>query len=423
MQDCLNSSLFLADIDYGYDYTTNSPSSAFDVSDWLFDLPDETSKWNDILLCFHLTSQDADSYFMPPFPDACDPNPCFNGGLCQSKSDTEFICLCLKPYIGKRYQKVRNICKSVKCGHGDCVINMNQHPFYECKCRPPFQGPDCKSLPSSPCKPNPCQNGGTCMKGNRRFRSVCPDGYTGTFCEEAPSDCYVGNGDLYRGVASMTDEGHECLDWNSYFILSKGEDPFKVYADFPGLERNNHCYHWGAAHCVVGSSSLLPTASLLKRKETDSPYCAKETCFVKIACLLDHNFPAEKECVVSGWGATKKQSLSSQLLNGCVFLISDERCKILHIYGSLLDSSVLCAGILKCYIFYLLSLALQGDSGGTLVWEKNGTHYITSVVSWGEGCGQKNKPDVLTFLVLTTVALFDICVASHGTPPVKSSIQ
>lgn len=40
---CFNCSLLLSDIDYYYDYTTDTPVS-FDLSDWLFDLLDN-SKW------------------------------------------------------------------------------------------------------------------------------------------------------------------------------------------------------------------------------------------------------------------------------------------------------------------------------------------------------------------------------------------
>ncbi|XP_070708353.1 hyaluronan-binding protein 2-like [Pempheris klunzingeri] len=496
----LNSSLFLADIDYELDYTTDAPGLFFDVDDWLFDLIEE-------------------SY-------VCDPNPCFNGGLCQSKSDTEFTCSCLEPYVGKRCQKVRNVCENVTCGHGDCVVNMKKPPFYECKCRPPFQGPNCKLLPTSACEPNPCHNGGLCIKGKRRFRCACPDGFTGRFCESAPTDCYEGDGVTYRGSVSTTDEGQECLDWHSYFILSQGEDPFVTYSDFAGLEYNycrnpdgddrpwcfykkqgklqwdyckikkcseappptpvtpvpgsaqfsqcgksrpfhtsriyggsksfpgahpwqvslqsrpkgsssgfshicggillTSCWVLTAAHCIQSTvdyqvvlggvnidkheemdqtipviqtivhedyrqtlTALHNDIALLKLKVTDSPYCAKETRFVKTVCLPDQTFPAGKECVISGWGETETKRYSSQLLNARVFLISGERCKAPHIYADRLDDSMFCAGTLHGGID-----SCQGDSGGPLVCEQNGTHFITGVVSWGDGCAVKNKPGV-----------------------------
>ncbi|KAJ4941223.1 hypothetical protein JOQ06_027510 [Pogonophryne albipinna] len=454
-------------VDYGYDYTTDSPNTFFDVGDWLFDLMEESN--------------------------SCDPNPCNNAGSCQSISDTAFKCYCLEPYIGNRCQKVRNVCENVRCGRGgNCVLNVKNHPYYECKCRPPYHGTNCSSLPSSVCEPNPCQNGGSCRKGNRRLRCFCPDGFTGRFCEIAPTDCYEGNGETYRGVVSMAD-GQECLDWHSYFIVSNGEDPFTMYSNFTGLELNNYCrnpdgddkpwcftkqdntapptplkpvpgsaqfsqcgksrpdsrirIHGGiktspgahpwqvsvqikpkgsnvqfghfcggsllsscwvltAAHCIKsnldyqvvmggvniskqeGMDQTIPVIqtivhenyrstseaayndiALLKLQVTDSPYCANETLFVKAVCLPDQAFPAGKECVISGWGATETKKISSQLLTARVLLISDEKCKNLDGYRN-------------------------GDSGGPLVCEKNGTQYISGVVSWGVGCAVRNQPGV-----------------------------
>lgn len=126
------------------------------------------------------------------------------------------------------------------------------------------------SVPASPCQPNPCKNGGSCVKGNRRFQCTCRNGYTGKSCEvgkglmickisfsfrfrflssnacslpdtacaAAPSDCYVGNGESYRGMVSMTENRTECLDWHSNAILAYREDPYVVYSDFDGLQKN-----------------------------------------------------------------------------------------------------------------------------------------------------------------------------------------
>ncbi|TNN03745.1 hypothetical protein fugu_000774 [Takifugu bimaculatus] len=419
-------------VNYG-EYSTDAPPPVFDLGDWLFDLLDN---------------------------NVCDPNPCFNGGSCQMKSGGEFECFCLEPYV-------KNLCENVRCGYGDCVVNLKKHPYYECKCKPPFQGPNCMTLPASPCEPNPCKNGASCIKGDRRFQCACPEGYTGKFCETASTDCYLGNGETYRGAVSMTENGHECLNWNSYFILTNGEDPFILFPDFNGLE-DNHCRIFGgtksfhgahpwqvsvqvrpkctsipyghtcggvllsscwvltAAHCietneefqvVLGGVNInkqedmdqtIPVIrtivhenyrdagvavyndiALMELKVTDAPYCAKETRYVRAVCLPDQMFPAGKECVISGWGATETKAYSSQLLNARVFLISEDRCKAPHVYGDVLDSSMFCAGTLQGGVD-----SCQGDSGGPLVCEKNGTHYITGVVSWGDGCGQRNKPGV-----------------------------
>lgn len=70
--------------------------------------------------------------------------------------------------------------------------------------------------------------------------------------------------------------------------------------------------------------------------------------------------------------------------------ISRDSCR--DIYGSskVLDDMV-CAGYTDGG-----KDACNGDSGGPLVVDRNGQSYQYAVVSWGEGCGFRNKPGVYT---------------------------
>uniref|UniRef100_A0A8C2Z4G3 Kringle domain-containing protein n=1 Tax=Cyclopterus lumpus TaxID=8103 RepID=A0A8C2Z4G3_CYCLU len=57
----------------------------------------------------------------------------------------------------------------------------------------------------------------------------------------SPNDCYVDDGESYRGNVSETDDRHECLYWNSHFILENGADPFNSFEDKDGLGPHNFC--------------------------------------------------------------------------------------------------------------------------------------------------------------------------------------
>lgn len=143
---------------------------------------------------------------------------------------------------------------------------------------------------ASRCRPNPCQNGGSCMSPKRSsFQCFCPDGYNGKFCEVGecnslsvinrrntripwrawldvsfllgPNDCYRGDGESYRGTVSVAVDGEECLDWNSYFILQKGSNPFKEYAGFDGIGPHNHC-RWGGVWCKYYTHAYCPHVCL-----------------------------------------------------------------------------------------------------------------------------------------------------------------
>ncbi|KAB0404206.1 hypothetical protein E2I00_003908, partial [Balaenoptera physalus] len=82
---------------------------------------------------------------------------------------------------------------------------------------------------------------------------------------------------------------------------------------------------------------------------------------------------------------------SSWLREALVPLVADRKCSSPEVYGADISPNMLCAGYFDCR-----SDACQGDSGGPLACEKNGVAYLYGLISWGDGCGQPNKPGVYT---------------------------
>nr|XP_034971375.1 suppressor of tumorigenicity 14 protein-like [Zootoca vivipara] len=96
-------------------------------------------------------------------------------------------------------------------------------------------------------------------------------------------------------------------------------------------------------------------------------------------------------CYVTGWGAVKENSeLAKTLQEAKVKIIDQSVCN--KLYDDLITSRMLCAGNLNGGID-----ACQGDSGGPLACLGRGNRwYLTGIVSWGEGCGRRNRPGVYT---------------------------
>lgn len=118
---------------------------------------------------------------------------------------------------------------------------------------------------------------------------------------------------------------------------------------------------------------------------------------VKPVCIPQKDPSPGTWCEVSGWGAedpSNMETLSDSIRAAAVRVIPLDICRRDDVYGGfhqpILDS-MLCAGHLEGNID-----ACRGDSGGPLVCGNGGRWELAGVVSWGEGCAQKNRPGIYT---------------------------
>ncbi|XP_073322346.1 tissue-type plasminogen activator isoform X1 [Pagrus major] len=134
--------------------------------------------------------------------------------------------------------------------------------------------------------------------------------------------------------------------------------------------------------------------ALLKLK-TDIGICAINSPEVFPACLPERGLvlPDWTECEISGYGKNSEFSAeySERVKRGYVRLWPRERCIPDVLSGRPVTSNMLCAGDTRG-----LDDACKGDSGGPLVCRNKDQMTLMGVISWGDGCGQRDKPGVYT---------------------------
>ncbi|XP_047546282.1 suppressor of tumorigenicity 14 protein isoform X2 [Lutra lutra] len=112
---------------------------------------------------------------------------------------------------------------------------------------------------------------------------------------------------------------------------------------------------------------------------------------VRPICLPEssHIFPAGKAIWVTGWGHTQEGGTSALILQkGEIRVINQTTCESL--LPQQITPRMMCVGYLSGGVD-----ACQGDSGGPLSSvEADGRIFQAGVVSWGDGCAQRDKPGV-----------------------------
>ncbi|XP_048022345.1 ST14 transmembrane serine protease matriptase b [Megalobrama amblycephala] len=126
--------------------------------------------------------------------------------------------------------------------------------------------------------------------------------------------------------------------------------------------------------------------------ELDSPVTLSQNIWPVCLPEATHDFPAGKSVWITGWGKLREEldDVASVLQKAEVRIINSTVCSKLMDDG--ITPRMICAGVLSGGID-----ACQGDSGGPMTSvESNGRMFLAGVVSWGDGCGLRNRPGIYT---------------------------
>lgn len=124
---------------------------------------------------------------------------------------------------------------------------------------------------------------------------------------------------------------------------------------------------------------------------------AKHSQYILPACLPSRNL-AERMLhrngtltIVTGWGKDNEtaQRFSSTLNFMEIPLVDHKECSKYMMNN--LTQNMLCAGVLG-----QIKDACEGDSGGPMMTLFHDTWFLIGLVSWGEGCGHRNKLGIYT---------------------------
>ena len=136
------------------------------VARFLFSVASQTTVTGALTLASNVPHYDCSDI------DECLPAPCLNGATCEDMVDG-YNCVCATGYEGAEC--------SIGEGWHVHLVHDNHESFIRVLTGRAFT----KTIPrldTDECASDPCKNGGVCSEGIGFYTCDCPDGYSGTNC-------------------------------------------------------------------------------------------------------------------------------------------------------------------------------------------------------------------------------------------------
>ncbi|KAM6155649.1 brain-specific serine protease 4-like [Rhynchocyon petersi] len=161
----------------------------------------------------------------------------------------------------------------------------------------------------------------------------------------------------------------------------------------PGLRSQKVGIAWVQAHPVYSWKEGARADIALVRLEHPVQFSER----ILPICLPDHSvhLAPNTDCWIAGWGSIRDGvplPYPQTLQKLKVPIIDSEVCSQLYWRGAgqgAITEDMLCAGYLEGE-----RDACLGDSGGPLMCQVEGTWLLAGIISWGEGCAERNRPGV-----------------------------
>lgn len=149
--------------------------------------------------------------------DPCAGIKCFHGGVCKYNSgDKKPKCACVEGFSGENCEIRSDPCAGVYCkNYGTCKPSPMGNGFL-CHCSKGYHGEVCE-LEMNPCESSPCKNGGSCKNYISTFHCICPEQFSGKYCENSKLNEKEVSSTQNDGTADPTDFENKKIDKSKTF--------------------------------------------------------------------------------------------------------------------------------------------------------------------------------------------------------------